>query len=330
MQKKFFQNAALSLIGIVSMIGLGWVAAKIAGPPSPTVAQGSPSSSSNFFHFFKGNTVDLSAIRIWEGKYPSDLVNGHTLFDDPGFIQATNATMGEKLYQKFRNEEMHASKFLTDPIILDGQVLRVHTTNLAGNSPFEATIFINTSEGFADVYWNETDSAGTEHSEMLLHSGEHFAIDTGQPLSDIKYAQLSSLETYTAYLKGEQSKFVGKWYGSFEEPVGGSRLSITRTITVTGDPSKPNGLRYRQDENMQVNRGLFTCTQSNTLNRVYEGVTKVAGNGVQFYAESYTNKNCTPPPVFSYKLENGLLLRQYTSFSNASSRSGPQALKKLE
>lgn len=329
MGKTFLRNGALALVGIVSMIALGWAAAKIAGPPAQTTAtQGRAASSGwSLSGLFGGKTFDLSGLQAWKDKYPHDVVNGRTLFDDPGFIAAMNSTMGEKLYQTFDNEQKHASKFLVVPIEQDGEVLRMVISNLAGDNAFNATVFINPNKGVIDVYWSEYSSKDDGRSEMLLHNGERFEVGQGLLSPDITYAQLSSAEKFAAFLKGEQAKFLGTWKGDYDEKVGNARLFVKRTITITGDPAKPGGLRYRQEENMEARGGTFTCTKTSLNNRVYEGVVRVTGGTASLEPTTVSNPNCGTPSFF-FKLINGALVRDTSSFDGSTKRA-PQTLTKV-
>lgn len=330
MGKTFLRNCALALVGIVSMIALGWAAAKIAGPPEQMSASQARTTSSGWSlsKLFGGNRLDLSGLQAWKGKYPHDVLNGRELFDDPGCIAAMKNALGEERYKIFANERKHGTKFLHNPVEQDGQVLRTEVTNLEGDNTFNAIIFIDTANGFIDVHWSSFDQKNGWRSEMLLHNGERFEVDNVRPMFDIKHAQLASAEKYAAFLKGEQAKFLGAWKGEFDEKVNSARLSVKRTITITGDPAKPNGLRYRQEENMEVRGGTFTCTKTSTNNRVYEGVVNVSGDTADFVAKTISNPECGTP-TFCFKLVDGALVRYAASFANEPMKGGQQRLTKV-
>lgn len=326
MGKTFLRNSALALVGIVSMIALGWAAAKIAGPTSASQSRAA-SSGWSLSGLFGGKTFDLSGLQAWKDKYPHVVVNGHALFDDPGFIAAMNSTMGEERYQLFSHEKDTASKFLIHPVEQDGEVLRTNIANLAGDNAFDATIFMDTKKGVIDVYWKEYRTQGGWHSEMMLHNGDRFEVDQGRLISDIKHAQLASAEKYTTFLKGEQAKFLGTWKGEYDEKVGNARLFVKRSITITGDPAKPGGLHYSHEENMEARGGTFTCTKTSTNNRVFEGVVQVSGDTANFEAKTISNPNCGTPTFF-FKLINGALVR-HARFDDAPMKGGQQILTKV-
>lgn len=179
------------------------------------------------------------------------------------------------------------------------------------------------------MYWNEYRGKDGWRSEMLLHKGGRFEVDEGRLFPDIKHAHLTSADNYAAFLKGKRAKFLGTWKGACDEKVGGARLFVNRTIAITGDPAKPGGLRYRQEENREARGGIFTCTRTSANNRVYEGIVHISGDTATFEAKIISNPDCGTP-TFRFKLVNGALARYAASFADTPLKGGQQTLAKVK
>ncbi|SNR91622.1 hypothetical protein SAMN04488503_1893 [Humidesulfovibrio mexicanus] len=314
---KTVKNILLGLAACLCMIALGWVAAKIAGPPAAhSAAQESQAPTRGFFArlFDRSKRFDLSGLKAWEGKPPHEEINGQMLFDHSGFTAAFKETLGEERYRRFVKEAKPGSIFFGMSVERDGRVLRYDVMSFTDTQPFVAVIFMDPEEGFIDAVWNEGNPGQDARAEMFLHTGEHFPVDLAQVRSGLEHSRLASEKQYAAYLEGEQAKFLGVWSGTFYTRASRTRIHTTRTITVTGDPTKINGLRYKQVELMETSQGIFTCNRSSTLSRTFEGVANVYDGVAVFSPKSMTEPQCGDVPPLKYTYDNGVLVRERAAY----------------
>lgn len=324
---KTVKNILLGLAACLCMVALGWVAAKIAGPPAAdSAAQESQAPTRGFFakFFDRSKRFDLSGLKAWEGKHPVDAINGQTLFDHPEFKAALKETLGEELYKIFEHEAHHGEKFIGTPFKRDGQVLRMEATAHIGTPPFDVIIFMNTDEGFIDVFWSELIGGKDDSTRMHLHNGTSFPVDFSA--ISLSHKQLASAEAYAAYYREQQSKFLGTWSNTFGVQNGRNQITITRTIMVSGDPAKPNGLTFKQNEDVQIFNGV---TAPKKLQKQYEGTVEVEDDVASFYSAADTRLG-RKFPMLRYSYDHGTLVYHGANCKGSAKDGLCEPLRKVE
>lgn len=331
MGKRVILKSVLGVVALLAMVGVGWLAAKLAGPSGaaqPAASATQPETGTGGF-FARLFGPDLSHLKAWEGGYAFDVKEGRNLLADEKFNKALKKTLGNEIYDKFSEEVKRSKKLLSVPITNEDGVLRVDLSNLAGYTTFNMSVFVDTKESTLDVCWYEDEPQKESGPDMILHTGERFTLGSGYRMcEDFPFKSIATKAAYASTVQAEQSPLLGTWSGTFPDHQGRAQFTVTRSMTISGDPSVPGGLRFKQTEHVQMHNGSFNCVNSSTLDLTYEGPVKMDGNMVSCSPSSYSNPACGRPS-FYYQLKNRELVRNNGMFGDKPMNGGSQRLRKV-
>jgi hypothetical protein len=105
-----------------------------------------------------GMAADLSALRQWTGKHPSDaIVGGKSLWDQPGVPAAMRTAMGEKYFALSRKKMQGPD----GPVAENGKgVLVAWICKAHDCGDNQMYVFFDLAAGTAQVCWRAADRAG--------------------------------------------------------------------------------------------------------------------------------------------------------------------------
>lgn len=264
---------------------------------------------------------DLRELRQWIDKDPFVKIGGKMLFDKKTFQNAFKATVGPQIYKKFMEGYKGSKYFQSDSITEKNGIMAVSIQDLAYD--FYLTIFIDDSNGWIDVCWNELNGIDAEHrplDAMLFHDGQQVPVPYNK-CQDITYDKviaqyapkakkdISSEGMSTAALARQHTDdnaddLIGNWFGTFTmSNAHGKRYTATYEYAIYKDAANPDKLKFRQVDTLTfVNPGdVFECTMTNSYSNTFEGQIVSEADKLKFVQTKVGNPSCGSLGVDSYK-----------------------------
>ncbi len=311
-----WKKTVLWTVAVVTMTGLGWAAAKIAGTPPKSVSgvTAAPSLPGAIVPAEPRNTT-LACLQAWVGKTPDDKVNGRTLFEVPAFATALRKTLGVERYDEFSSAPGWRYQYFEEGIKNEGGLIRINAGSLCTGASFNTSIIVNPETSAVDACWVSEDEYGAEiglgnPANVLLHTGQRFRMGS-QLCMELPAQAIANPTAYLARQTAVKNRLLGTWTGTFTKSQGrGGVYTLGRQLTFRDNPNAPDELFFEMKEQGVANMGVFTCTRSNRFEESVQGNATINGDTIDLSCNARGKPDCIKDPNLRLQIQGNRLLQK--------------------